>query len=818
MIQCTLLNYKKENNMVKINQYVSIIDERNIIACGKYKVGKNISSGEYYIWGNDIRYSYKRETIDYSFNNQGDCYAVFETGDSVEFEKGKMTPVENIVYMQKYDTNILIPGHVYRIGSEIPIGYYIYKFDEKYFEEEEVFLVRNECGVDIYDANSDSRFYRERGEFGSVKIMNDKRHVVIKNGMAKYYGENKFDAQTFITNETVVSNVFWEEGKTLFENEIINLKLFLKHNKASRFCGKIVMNLLYYYWYSVNEICTWTAKVQPLLGYKISTIEMIFQAEGCSAFHKKFAELKDIRRCFDKGKEYYVLNTILPKDFYGKKLTIILKSVDENFVEETMEDFDDIGLSITEVRKYYAKEFSTLENLLNKVGGLRVDEELKYFEEAPDLIEKIIPAIEDIIKATVDMPNKKYDNCEITFKISATYNKAFYCMAKLADDAKLVRSLDNDMAFEVVYNSTQLREIELTNYILYDSPFVKQDEYIRNFLQERSCRYYIISRMQQCMAEMNEAYGYSSKITNSVLLRIIKNENRKLRREVDKIYSDIVKENRVPTRWGNEYRLFSLINSHNADTVYQYHCDWLGQQSLDIYIETAKIGIEYQGEQHYKAVDMWGGEESLKTNKERDLRKKQLCRENGVRLLEWFYQIPVNNENVIKFMKENDVPFVKSESELKIKDSIMAPIIETKKKKARVKKEKISKYIVVQYDMIGKYIEQYLNIGIAAEKVGVSATSISKVLRGERNSAAGYIWKKFDKEIEIPLIVDVNFDISKTNLGMAKKVILLDKDGNVKQEFASISEAAQITGVSVHHIQDELTNISSVEWRYSKNN
>lgn len=807
--------------MVKLNQYVGIVDEKKIIVCGKYKIGKELPSGEYYMWGNNIRYSYKRETLSYNFDNSGDCYAVFEKGDRLEFEKGKMTPIENVVYLQKYDTSILVPGHVYRIEKEIPLGYYMYKFDEEYFGEEETFLGRYECGVDIYEANSDSRFHRECGEFGNVEIMNGKRHVVIKNGIAKYYGDSKFAAEEIIDDETIPLNEFWKEGKTIFTNEIVDLKLFLKHNKASRFSGKITMNVFYYYWYSINEVCIWAAKIRPYFGHNISTIEMDFCAEGCTVFHKKFSGFQDIRYRNDKKyKACYAITAILPKDFYGKKLTVILKSINEICVEETMEDFKDIAnyLMATEIRQYYAKDFSVLENLLNKVGGLNIEEELKYFEEAPDLIEKIIPAIEDIIKAKVDLPNIDYDYCEITFRINATYNKAFYCMAKLADKAKTVRSLDNDTVFEVVYNSTQLREIELTNYILYDGNFVEGDKVIQDFLQKRSCRYYIISRMQQCMSEMNDTYGYSSKVTNSVLLRIIKNENKKMRREVDKIYSDIVKENRVPTRWGNEYRLFSLINSHNADAVYQYHCDWLGQQNLDIYITTAQIGVEYQGEQHYKAIDIWGGEESLKANKERDSRKKQLCRENGVRLLEWSYQKPVNDDNVINFMKENNIPFVEDDSKSQITDSMMAPIIEPKKRKMKEKKERVFKYVVVQYDMGGKYIDKYFNIGTAAEKVGVSATSISKALRGERNSAAGYIWKKFDNDMEIPFIIDVDFDISKTNSGIAKKVVLLDRDGIVKHEFASISEAARITGVSAHHIQDELTKLMSDEWRYIENN
>ena len=135
-------------------------------------------------------------------------------------------------------------------------------------------------------------------------------------------------------------------------------------------------------------------------------------------------------------------------------------------------------------------------------------------------------------------------------------------------------------------------------------------------------------------------------------------------------------------------------------------------------------------------------------------------------------------------MKENNIPFKEGPIEAKGKESIMAPVIKPKSKKiSKEKKVRISKYVIVQYNTMGKYIEKFSSIGNAAEQIGISATSISKVLRGERNSAAGYIWKKFDMGVEIPISIDVNFDISKINLGTARKVGLLGRDGRVEREF-----------------------------------
>lgn len=59
---------------------------------------------------------------------------------------------------------------------------------------------------------------------------------------------------------------------------------------------------------------------------------------------------------------------------------------------------------------------------------------------------------------------------------------------------------------------------------------------------------------------------------------------------------------------------------------------WLGRQSFDIYLTSYNVAIECQGEQHYRAVEQFGGEEGLKIIIERDKRKAELCEENGVRL------------------------------------------------------------------------------------------------------------------------------------------------------------------------------------------
>lgn len=795
-----------------------IKDETLVYSSGKYKVPKDLEAGEYYIWGRDIYYEYTREETNYSCRSNHDGYAVFEKKDKIVFERGWMTPVENIGYINENEV-MLYPNHVYRTEAEIPVGFYLFKFDEKYYIKEETFLGEKECGIDLYRANSDSRRTRESGEYGCVEITNEKRHIVVLNGIAKYYGDSRFDERQILKEADSPVNEFYSMGKLIFSNEILEMRLFLKYRKGGRFCGKITMDVLEYDWYSVNRKCKWIGKISPLSGQTLKHMVIKFKTQDGKEENRTFSGWQDIRYVYDDDGVYkgcYIVQTELPIQFWGQELQLTLCEYNDDKLEEVLEDYKNITNYMDEsaIRKYYKEDFAQLEMVLSKIG-MDVERELKCFDKMPDIINIVLPTLKEIALVEQNFEDRtRGEEKEITFVVKATYNKAFYCIAKLADKAKNVYAQKNGDEFVITFDSRQKDCIKMTYYILEHEQFGYLDENIREFLQANCCEYYITKKVNECIATLNEMYGYSGLYRNSTLGRIIKKQTNKVKKEVDKIYSDIVRENRVPTKWGNEYRLFSLVSRYNANAQYQYYSDWLGQQSLDIYISDSKIGIEYQGEQHYKAVDIWGGEAALKENQERDLRKKRLCAENGVLLLEWSYECPVNDENVVQFMKKNNIPFVEKVLDVQMRYE-MAPVIEKNKKvdnEKRKPKKKSIKYYIVQYDLEGIYVNKYEDISSAAGKVGISNTSISKVLRGERNSAAGFIWRKMDISEEIAERIEVDFDIKKTNPGRAKKIAQLSLEGQIVQEFESVLDAARKTGVSSKHIQKELSKEISNEW------
>lgn len=91
----------------------------------------------------------------------------------------------------------------------------------------------------------------------------------------------------------------------------------------------------------------------------------------------------------------------------------------------------------------------------------------------------------------------------------------------------------------------------------------------------------------------------------------------------------------VGKSWISETELFYKIHNEfpNEKVVHHGKPLWLKRQHLDIYFPNKNIGIEYQGEQHQKPVDFFGGEESFKKQQRLDKKKQKLCNDNGCVLI-----------------------------------------------------------------------------------------------------------------------------------------------------------------------------------------
>lgn len=138
-------------------------------------------------------------------------------------------------------------------------------------------------------------------------------------------------------------------------------------------------------------------------------------------------------------------------------------------------------------------------------------------------------------------------------------------------------------------------------------------------------------------------YLFDNSIKRSI--RIFENEMRidLGQKTIGSFYNEDVLFKTIQNEYGKKYKVIS-----------QGSPNWLKPQRLDVYLPELEIGIEYQGEQHYRPVDFGGkgkrfSKKQFKENQERDERKKQKCVDNNCVLLEMRY-----DDKLPSFMKKLD--------------------------------------------------------------------------------------------------------------------------------------------------------------------
>lgn len=122
--------------------------------------------------------------------------------------------------------------------------------------------------------------------------------------------------------------------------------------------------------------------------------------------------------------------------------------------------------------------------------------------------------------------------------------------------------------------------------------------------------------------------------------------------DIKELESQLVADGVIVSKWKSEQTLFTLVKKIYPDALFQYRPSWLEPQNLDIYIPSQNVGIEYQGIQHYESIDFFGGEEAFIHRQELDARKKRLCCENDLKLMEWPYTDEITNKKFKEKMEK----------------------------------------------------------------------------------------------------------------------------------------------------------------------
>ena len=104
---------------------------------------------------------------------------------------------------------------------------------------------------------------------------------------------------------------------------------------------------------------------------------------------------------------------------------------------------------------------------------------------------------------------------------------------------------------------------------------------------------------------------------------------------------------RIGEGWISEMLMFRLIQQRFADAELHAQLDWLRPQHLDCYVPSIRVGFEFQGQQHFEPVAVFGGEEGLAQSKQRDQLKAKKCANNNVTLICWTHAEPLTSDVLI---------------------------------------------------------------------------------------------------------------------------------------------------------------------------
>jgi hypothetical protein len=105
---------------------------------------------------------------------------------------------------------------------------------------------------------------------------------------------------------------------------------------------------------------------------------------------------------------------------------------------------------------------------------------------------------------------------------------------------------------------------------------------------------------------------------------------------------------KVGEAWVSESILSQIVSRllPGEPLVRHHRPEWLEGLELDIWLPGRQVGIEYQGAQHFHAIDAWGGAKALADLRRRDARKARLCAAHGVVLITVDYAEPLTEEYV----------------------------------------------------------------------------------------------------------------------------------------------------------------------------
>lgn len=79
-----------------------------------------------------------------------------------------------------------------------------------------------------------------------------------------------------------------------------------------------------------------------------------------------------------------------------------------------------------------------------------------------------------------------------------------------------------------------------------------------------------------------------------------------------------------------EASVMNILDQMKISYIYQYRSDYLGKQSVDIFVENLNLAIEAQGRQHFHSIERFNKDKGFKLTVARDTKKLKILKEQNI--------------------------------------------------------------------------------------------------------------------------------------------------------------------------------------------
>ena len=378
---------------------------------------------------------------------------------------------------------------------------------------------------------------------------------------------------------------FWQNVKILSHREVLDtneeVQFFYQLFKTNFLIGKPI-DILSFLNYAYTLI--FDLKAEFIEGSR-SRKELIKYLSRIAFYYPKTKSViqNEMRSLFkDSNLSFHSLNTLSEFLSGQKKFSLeLLFDIDKGGKEDIILTEPELLIQL----------FTATDSPLTKLGLDKIDDVIHFFRKV--ILEEALGS--QVISKNSILPRKSIWNVVLTKYGNQVFTKNLHHHCDVFE-AKLFHSkITNSYYRSEVYDG-----IYVINCLSVDSnlSFCLQDWILRDGLRLLLKHY----------------------------LRIAENNYRKSQ-GIETVENSLI--------WKSENELYQLISTSFPDEVIVQQATpiWLVDQRFDIYFPKRNIAIEYQGRQHYEAVDFFGGDEGLKKTKERDRKKRERCRKNGCKLL-----------------------------------------------------------------------------------------------------------------------------------------------------------------------------------------